>query len=401
MSVIFFQRESSIYPHQHIPETADLRIRVKVFSKNGCLFFVDSYICKPWPERLVLSGMMPWTQNINNHTMRIFFRLMIVAALAAANYIGADAQEPVLKFNQDKKFKIVQFTDTHVIYEDKRCNEAMERMNEVLDAEKPDFVIYTGDLIFGRPAKESLLQAVEPVVSRGIPFGVTWGNHDDEELLTRQELFDVIKDLPNNLTGTTEGITGVTNYVLPVKSSDGDKYACVLYVFDSNSYSPMEEVDGYGWIKYDQIGWYKEQSAAFTEANRGNPLPAMAFFHIPLPEYHEAALNEDGFFLGTRKEKPCSPPVNSGLALAMVEARDVMAVSVGHDHVNDYVADWRNIMLCYGRYTGGSTVYNDIPGGNGARVFELTEGERSFRTWIRLKDGKVINEFSYPVDLER
>ena len=105
---------SSIYPHQHIPETADLRIRVKVFSKNGCLFFVDSYICKPWPERLVLSGMMPWTQNINNHKMRIFFRLMIVAALAAANYLGAAAQEPVLKFNQDKKFKIVQFTDTPI-----------------------------------------------------------------------------------------------------------------------------------------------------------------------------------------------------------------------------------------------------------------------------------------------
>lgn len=331
-------------------------------------------------------------------------RIMMNAVAFVMTFVGTfvmNAQETVLKFNQDKKFKIVQFTDTHVIYEDKRCNEAMERMNEVLDAEKPDFVIYTGDLIFGRPAKESLLQAVEPVVSRGIPFGVTWGNHDDEELLTRQELFDVIKDLPNNFTGTAEGITGVTNYVLPVKTHDGRKDACVLYVFDSNGYSPMEEVDGYGWIAYDQIGWYKEQSAALTEANRGNPLPALAFFHIPLPEYHEAALDEDGFFIGIRKEKPCSPPVNSGLALAMLEARDVMAVSVGHDHVNDYMAEWRNIMLCYGRYTGGSTVYNDIPGGNGARVFELTEGERAFRTWIRLKDGKVINEFSYPADLER
>ncbi len=326
---------------------------------------------------------------------------MIVAVLTIAIFFDADAQETVLKFNQDGKFKIVQFTDTHIIYEDKRCNEAIERMNEVLDAEKPDFVIYTGDLIFGRPAKESLLRAVEPVVSRGIPFGVTWGNHDDEELLTRQELFDVIKDIPNNLTDTAEGISGVTNYVLPIKNRNGSKDVCALYVFDSNSYSKMEEVDGYGWIAYDQVGWYREQSKALTEANKGNPLPALAFFHIPLPEYHEAGLDEGGFIMGIRKEKPCSPPVNSGLALAMLEARDVMAVSVGHDHVNDYVAEWHNIMLCYGRYTGGSTVYNDVPGGNGARVFELTEGEHSFRTWIRLKEGKVISEFNYPADLER
>ena len=114
---------------------------------------------------------------------------MMNAAAFVMTFVGTfamNAQETVLKFNQDKKFKIVQFTDTHVIYEDKRCNEAMERMNEVLDAEKPDFVIYTGDLIFGRPAKESLLQAVEPVVSRGIPFGVTWGNHDDEQDMNRK-----------------------------------------------------------------------------------------------------------------------------------------------------------------------------------------------------------------------
>ena len=327
-------------------------------------------------------------------------RIVAVSLMALAGALAVNAQESVLKFNDNGKFKIVQFTDTHIIAGDKRCDAAMERMAEVLDAEKPDFVIYTGDLIFGRPAKESLLQAIDPVVSRGIPFGVTWGNHDDEEGLTRQELFDLIKDIPTNFTDTVEGITGVTNYALPIKSSNGKKDAFVLYVIDSNSYSKMEEVDGYGWVAPDQINWYKEQSKAYTSANNGNPLPALAFFHIPVPEFHEAVASEKNFMLGVRKEKVCSPEVNSGLALAMLEARDVMAISVGHDHVNDYLVKWREIMLCYGRYTGGSTVYNDVHGGNGARVFELTEGERSFKTWIRIKDGKVINEFDYPVSLE-
>jgi hypothetical protein len=110
--------------------------------------------------------------------------------------------------------------------------------------------------------------------------------------------------------------------------------------------------------------------------------------------------NEDSFFVGTRKEKACAPALNSGLATAMLEAGDVMGVFVGHDHVNDYVVDWRGILFGYGRFTGGATVYHDIPEGNGARIIELTEGSRTIKTWIRIKDGKVINEVNYPADAQ-
>ena len=332
--------------------------------------------------------------------MTRFIKFLTIVVFALAGAATMNAQKPELKFNKDGKFKIVQFTDTHIIYGDSRSDVAMERMNEVLDAEKPDFVIYTGDLIYGKPGKESLIQAIEPVVSRGIPFGVTWGNHDDEQGLSRKELFDLIKDVPNNLTSTVEGITGVTNYVLPLKSRDG-KDACVLYMFDSNAYSTLEGIKGYGWIAHDQIGWYKEQSRKFTEANGGEPLPALAFFHIPFPEFAEAVTTDGAFMIGSRKEKVASPKVNTGLALAMREAKDVMVVSTGHDHVNDYLVEWNGIMLSYGRYTGGSTVYHDIHGGNGARVFELTEGERAFRTWVRIKDGQILYDFNWPADLLR
>jgi hypothetical protein len=273
-------------------------------------------------------------------------------------------------------------------------------MNEVLDAEKPDFVIYTGDIIFGKPAKESLLKALEPLITRKIPFAVTWGNHDDEQGMSRQELFDLIKDIPNNLTSTVQGITGVTNFVLPVKSADGKKESAVLYVFDSNSYStlPKKVVDGYGWIALDQIDWYTKTSKELTAKNGGQPLPSLAFFHIPLPEYHEAVLDEKAYLVGTRKEVACAPKINTGLGASMLQAGDVMGVFVGHDHVNDYVVNWRGILLGYGRYTGGSTVYHDIPQGNGARIIELTEGKRAFKTWERIAGGKIINEVNYPSD---
>ena len=119
-------------------------------------------------------------------------RIVFTLGLLVLGISFLHAQKPELKFGADKTFKIVQFTDVHWIYNDSRSDIAGERMNEVLDAEKPDFVIYTGDLIFGKPAKESLLKALEPVISRKIPFAVTWGNHDDEQGMSRQELFDLI-----------------------------------------------------------------------------------------------------------------------------------------------------------------------------------------------------------------
>ena len=305
------------------------------------------------------------------------------------------AQE--LKFGADGKIKIVQFTDVHWKPGNPASEEAAERMNEVLDAEKPDFVMYTGDLVYAKPASEALDRALEPAVSRGIPFAVTWGNHDDEQDMTRGQLSEYLKGKPGNMTGTVDGISGVTNFILPVRSSDGTKDAAVIYVFDSHAYSGRKEVKGYDWIKLDQIEWYRKESVGFTTRNGGVPLPALAFFHIPVPEYNQAAQNENALLIGTRKEKACAPVLNTGLFTAMLEAGDVMATFVGHDHVNDYVVNWYGIMLGYGRYTGGNTVYNDIPGGNGARVIELTEGERGFRTWIRLKGGKVINEVSFPM----
>ena len=326
--------------------------------------------------------------------MKITKLLQIVCLLMCIGISPMKSQN--LKFGEDKKFKIVQFTDVHWKADSIASEEAGERMSEVLDAEKPDLVIFTGDVIFGKPADKSMRCALEPTIKRGIPFAVTFGNHDDELGMSRKELYDFIKDMPGNLTSTVEGLSGVTNFILLVKASDGSKDAALLYVFDSHSYSTLKHLKGYGWIKHDQVQWYLNESKKFTESNGGTPLTALSFFHIPLPEYHEAVNNEGSFLIGTRKEEACNQEINTGMFAAMQEAGDVLGVFVGHDHVNDYAVSWKGIMLCYGRFTGGKTVYHDMPGGNGARVIELTEGVRQFRSWIRLKGDQVINDFTYP-----
>lgn len=313
----------------------------------------------------------------------------------------AHGQAPTLKFNTDKKFKIVQFTDVHWKPGNPNSEIAAQCMNKILDAEKPDLVIYTGDLVYGKPASEALKRALEPVVSRHIPFGVTFGNHDDEQDMTRQQLYDQIKALPNNLTSTVDGLSGVTNFIIPILSADGKKNSAILYVLDSHSYSKNKQVKGYDWIKRDQIDWYVKNSSAYTAQNNNQPLPSLAFFHIPLPEYHEAVRDENAQMLGYRGEEACSPRINSGLYAAMLLQKDIMGMFVGHDHVNDYLVNWKGIALCYGRYSGGNTVYNNIPEGNGARIIELTQDEHYFKTWIRLRDGKVMQQITYPTDLQK
>ena len=118
-------------------------------------------------------------------------------------------------------------------------------------------------------------------------------------------------------------------------------------------------------------------------------------FHIPIPEY-ALALNEDKVaMVGTCKESPCVSALNSGMFTAIKEQGDIMGVFCGHDHDNDFAIMYHNVLLAYGRYSGGNTVYNHL-GENGARVIVLTENERRFKTWIRLRGGEVIHEAVYP-----
>ncbi len=293
------------------------------------------------------------------------------------------AQKSELKFNKDGKFKIVQFTDVHFKYGNPASDVALERINQVLDAEQPDVVIFTGDVIYSAPADSGMLKVLEQVSKRKLPFVVTFGNHDDEQGLTRTQLYDIIRTVPGNLM-PDRGTALSPDYVLTVKSSsDPKKDAALLYCIDSHSYSPLKDVKGYNWLTFDQINWYRQQSAAYKAQNGGQPVPALAFFHIPLPEYHEAVRDENAALRGTRMEEACSPRINTGMFAAMKEAGDVMGVFVGHDHDNDYAVMWKNILLAYGRYTGGNTVYNHLP--NGARIIVLDEGARTFTSWIRQK----------------
>ena len=321
-------------------------------------------------------------------------RILLFLFLMGMGFAALCAQNAALKFNKAGEFKIVQFTDVHFKYGNPASDIALERIDEVLEAENPDLVVLTGDIIYAAPADKGMLTVLERVSAHNVPFVVTFGNHDDEQGMTRAQLYDIIRSVPGNVQ-PDRGEQVSPDYVLTVHSSDGKgRDAAVLYFFDSHSYSKLKDVKGYDWLTFDQVENYRSLSASFTEANGGRPLPALSFFHIPLPEYNQAASDEGAILIGTRMEKACAPALNTGMFTAMKEAGDVMGVFVGHDHDNDYAVMWHGILLAYGRYTGGNTVYNHLS--NGARVIVLKEGKRTFDTWIDLAGGRQVNRSTYP-----
>ena len=77
----------------------------------------------------------------------------IIVALFAWMAFGVNAQR--LTFNKEGTFKIVQFTDIHYQHGNPKSDTALLLINRVLDREKPDMVVFTGDIVTGKPAKES------------------------------------------------------------------------------------------------------------------------------------------------------------------------------------------------------------------------------------------------------
>jgi hypothetical protein len=296
-----------------------------------------------------------------------------------------------LSFNADGSFKIVQFTDLHWCGGNDKDRMTAELMERVLREESPDLAVITGDLIeSGECAdqRESIRQAFAVVDSAGIPWAAVFGNHDSEAGITREELMESLQGFSHGLSERgPETITGVGNYLLRVFGRDG-RTSHALFFIDSGSYAEPA-IGGYEAIAGDQIEWFRRQSAALAQENAGAVVPSLAFFHIPLPEYNDVW--DLRVCRGNKYEEICCPRVNSGMFAAMVEAGNITGTFVGHDHANDFCGELSGITLCYGRKTGYNN-YNKAGFPHGARVIELREGQRGFRTWLRLDTGEVIQE---------
>jgi len=322
----------------------------------------------------------------------------IVILIAFLGSLSCQSQQaPVLKFNKDGRFKIAQFTDLHWAPGYPSCEQTTATIEHILHTEKPDMAMLTGDVVTTPPAKEGWSSIIEIFEKARMPFSVVMGNHDAEQQVSREQIYEWLGESPYFLGEKgPEDIYGCGNFVLQVEGSRSKAPAALLYCLDSNDY-PKDAVR-YGhsdWMRYNQIRWYRQQSEHLTTQNNGKPVPALAFFHIPLPEYTNILGASTTIGNGNRGKARVSPNLNSGFFSSMDDMGDVMGTFVGHIHGNDFIGINHGIALGYGRTTGTEAVGTIERGG---RIIELYEGQSKFDTWIITMKG-TEQYYYYPSGL--
>ena len=277
---------------------------------------------------------------------------------------GADGREPRLtvrrgpagkvekstpRINQYGKFKIMQVADLHLSTGLGKCRDALPVghnggncdadtrtlgfVEKMIDEEKPDLVVLSGDQVNGETAPDSqsaVFKFAEMLKRHQIPYAAIFGNHDDEGDLDRAATMALMQDLPYCLSeaGPTD-IDGVGNYLVEILGRGSTSHsALTIYLLDSHSYSPDErQFRGYDWLKPNQINWFKKTSQTLKDKHKEYTHIHMdlAFIHIPLPEYR----NLDGHqAVGNWSEPPTAPGFNSGFKDALVE-EGVVLLSCG------------------------------------------------------------------------
>ncbi|KAH6669165.1 phosphatase DCR2 [Plectosphaerella plurivora] len=325
-----------------------------------------------------------------------------------------EVKRPQPRVPDNGKFKIMQLADLHLSTGVGRCRDAvpdsyeggecladprtMDFVNRILDDEKPDLVVLSGDQVNGDTspdAPSALFKIAHALAKRKIPYVAIFGNHDDEGTMSRRNQMTIMESLPYSMArrGPKE-IDGVGNYYIEVLGrGSSDHSALTIYLLDSHAYSPNERAyHGYDWIKPNQIEWFRDTATGLKAKHKeySHTHMDLAFIHIPVPEYRDKTKS----YVGAWKEGVTAPYFNSGFHDALVEQGIVM-VGCGHDHVNEYCALSKNekeepaLWMCY----GGGVGFGGYAGYGGyhrrVRIYNVDLNQARIRTWKRLEYGDI------------
>lgn len=329
-----------------------------------------------------------------------------------------------MKYNSNGKFKIMQITDIQEI--PSISVDTIKLLEASIEAEKPDLVILTGDQLKGYGAEykrhkddidevvyATIERLLEPIAKRGIPYAVTFGNHDDQVGISNEEQYEEIyKKIGICIS---EGTHGAGTISIPIKASSGDKIVSNIYLLNSGGDASG---GGYEAMDSDIIKWYRDTRDMLKDKN-GDYIPSIVFQHIPMEEYYNVLervpRNTYGAVRAYRRHKneyytlgescgdndvllepPSIPNESSGELDAISECGDVMAVFVGHDHKNNFVGRYKDIDLGYTPSSGFNSYGSRTD--RGVRIIELDEkNPREYRTYVRTYKDLVGGRIKRPI----
>ena len=292
----------------------------------------------------------------------------------------------------DKELKVMQLSDTHFgggWLSIKKDSMALNAVAAMISAEKPDFVIITGDMAYPVPFQSGTFNnksgarlIAELMETLGVYWTVSYGNHDTEaySFFDREEITGFYSQYPHCLAREgAKDTDGYANQVFNIINSDGF-ITRSLFTIDSHSYVDGD-IFGIMW-KYDnihenQIEWYKSVVEENNKQNKFRILassdsrihakyenyvnvPSSVFLHVPLMEY-KTAWNE---FVENDYKDTADVKFNYGKAgesgkvvypglyddnffETMLELGSTDTVFCGHDHLNNFSVNYKGIDLTY------------------------------------------------------
>jgi len=319
-------------------------------------------------------------------------------------------------------------------------------MNRVLESESQQLIVLNGDLITGddtflENSTHYMDQIVEPLVSRGLSWASTYGNHDGQNNLSGTDLLARERQWPNSRT--TQMVfgddVGTTNYYLPVYGKECTfklNKTCtpelLLWFFDSRGGWEFQQKNASGdlvarqdWVDEKVVDWFKNTSTSLSQLHN-KTFPSLAFVHEPtnaskaLQMQHgvdpnrQPGINDD-VPLGGQADGWCPDGSNGDecgyggqdvpFMHALATTPGLMAVFSGHDHGITWCYKWdktiksltvagNGVNLCFGQHTGygGYGTWT-----RGSRQILLTEAmleNFEAETWIRLERGEVVGHVS-------
>lgn len=168
---------------------------------------------------------------------KLYIYNTIMLALKLTWFFAVPPRAPPLHFSQSGKFKVLQVADLHFSVSQGICRDTIlspcehsdnltnTLISHVIDQEKPDLIVFTGDQLNGQGTswdpKSVLAKFSKSAAEKGIPWAVVFGNHDEEDGMAKEQQVQLMKGLPYSLVERgPKDVHGVGNYVLKVYSAD-------------------------------------------------------------------------------------------------------------------------------------------------------------------------------------
>ena len=272
-------------------------------------------------------------------------------------------------------FKILTTSDIHLGDDPSLRRKAMQMLQHHIAEVKPDLVILTGDIVLSKYQQLDAVEFARFMEKTGVYWAIVFGNHEarEEKGYFKWMMMDTFRHYPHCLARHgRDDLYGYGNYRIDIMGADG-RIGRSLFLLDSGrdirdrlraEYNIPADMHGYDFIKKEQMQWYEDGIRELQKQNKD--VKSMLYFHIPIPEFqHVMKLDENGKYVPTGEARilyggmyesiGCSS-YNSGLFELVKALGSTDAIYCGHDHVNDFCAEYEGVYLIYSQ-TGGYETY--------------------------------------------